>query len=354
MSALNKASVSALIKLTIFIVVTTLATGVLIVTIGNLTFGSKRSYGAIFTDATGLNSGDDVRIAGVRVGTVDGISIVNRNEAKVSFSIDSDIHLTQATHADIRYRNLVGQRYVALYQQGGTADASALLSGGATIPISKTNPALDLTVLFNGFKPLFAALSPADVNKLAYEIIQTLQGEGGTVDTLLARTASITQTLANRDKLVGDVINNLNDVLTTVGSRDKQLSDTITTLQQFATGLKGDRQAILGSLNSVSDLAVQTASLVSQARPGVTEDVRQLKSLAQRLDRNKKQIDDALQILPIKLDKIGHTAAYGSFFNFYLCNFKGQFEVPVDLTKLGIPKYIPINYNVNSARCSLP
>ena len=85
-------------------------------------------------------------------------------------------------------------------------------------------PALDLTVLFNGFKPLFAALSPEDVNKLSYEIIQVFQGEGGTVESLLQSTASVTNALADRDKIVGELITNLNDVLAILGDRDKQLS----------------------------------------------------------------------------------------------------------------------------------
>ena len=80
---------------------------------------------------------------------------------------------------------------------------------GQVIPVSRTAPAVDLTALFNGFKPLFQALTPADVNKFALEIIQTLQGEGGTVDSLLTQTASLTNTVADRDAVIGQVIDNL-------------------------------------------------------------------------------------------------------------------------------------------------
>ncbi len=123
---------------------------------------------------------------------------------------------------------------------------------GETIPLARTAPALDLTVLFNGFKPLFEALSPADVNKLAYEIITVFQGEGGTLESLLAHTASVTTTLANRDQLIGDLIDNLNEVLVTLGNRDDELSDLLIKLRQFVGGLSQDREAILGSLDSVS------------------------------------------------------------------------------------------------------
>ena len=305
---LDKASASAAVKLVIFMVVTTMATSLLVVTIGNLSFADTTDYKAVFSDATGLVKGDDVRIAGVRVGSVTDIEVTDHDKALVSFDVDSAAPLTTATLATIRYRNLVGQRYIALTE--GPGDGRELAPGD-TIPLEQTTPALDLTVLFNGFKPLFQALSPEDVNQLAYELIRVLQGEGGTVEALLARTSSLTNSLADRDRLIGDVIDNLNDVLVTLGSRDRELSNTIATLQQFATGLKNDRHAILGSLNSVSELAVDTADLVSDARPALTEDIRQLRRLAANLKANRFEIDQGLQVLPLKLDKIGHTATYG-------------------------------------------
>ncbi len=330
MKLLDKASLSAAVKLALFLVVTTLATALLAVTIGNLTFSDKTPYRAVFSDVTGVNKGDDVRIAGVRVGSVSDIDLTKDNQATISFEIDSTVTLTEGTEATIRYRNLVGQRYISLSQGVGSSQA---LAEDGTIPLSQTSPALDLTVLFNGFKPLFRALSPADVNQLAYEIIQVFQGEGGTVETLLAQTSSLTDTLANRDKLIGDVITNLNDVLATINARDTELSQTIITLQQFTTGLKNDRQAILGSLDSISELAVETAGLVSDARPALTEDIYQLRRLTTVLDRNKASIDQDLQILPLKLNKVGHTATYGSWFNFYLCNFNGTVQVDIALLK---------------------
>ncbi len=106
---------------------------------------------------------------------------------------------------------------------------------------------------------MFAALSPSDVNKLSYEVVQVFQGEGTTIEGLLTSTSSLTQTLASRDKVIGALITNLNDVLATLSGRDSELSTLIIRLREFVCGLKGDRQAILGSLNSISDLSQQTA-----------------------------------------------------------------------------------------------
>ncbi|HEX3650995.1 MAG TPA: MCE family protein, partial [Pseudonocardiaceae bacterium] len=228
-----------LTRLIIFVVITVTATAVLGLTIANANFGGSDTYQARFADVTSLNTGDDVRIAGVKVGEVKSIGIADRRQAEVTFSVESDVRLPASVTATIKYRNLVGQRYISLAQ--GTGPMNATLPVGATIPLNRTQPALDLTELFNGFKPLFQALSPDDVNQLSYEIIQVFQGEGGTVDSLLANTAQLTSTLAGKDKVIGQVIDNLNTVLNTVNAHSAQLSGLITTTQQLVSGLAADR-----------------------------------------------------------------------------------------------------------------
>jgi phospholipid/cholesterol/gamma-HCH transport system substrate-binding protein len=345
MARLDKRTTNDLVKLLIFIVVTTLATSVLVATIGNLSFTGKKEYQAEFVDATGVVKGDDVRIAGVKVGSVDDIKVVDRNRALVTFTVEEGTELNESTHAAIRYRNLVGQRYLSLTQEVGDAEA---LDEGDKIPVERTSPALDLTVLFNGFKPLFQALSPDDINKLSYEIVQVFQGEGGTLENLLGHTASITQTLADRDQVIGDLIDNLDYVLDHVADRDDQLSNLITSFRTLVSGLKDDRQAILASLDGISDLSVQTADLVKGIRPSFVEDVKQLRRVAGNVDRNKAELDRALQVLPIKLEKVGRTAIYGSWFNFYLCSFKAHVTLPGNIKTVDIPQY-----STGAKRCDL-
>ncbi len=345
MAGLDKRTTKDLVKLLIFIVVTTLATSVLVATIGNLSFTGKKEYQAEFVDATGVVKGDDVRIAGVKVGTVEEIKVVDRTRALVTFTVEEGTELNESTHAAIRYRNLVGQRYLSLTQEVGDAET---LSEGDKIPVGQTSPALDLTVLFNGFKPLFQALSPDDINKLSYEIVQVFQGEGGTLENLLGHTASITQTLADRDQVIGDLIENLDYVLDHVADRDDQLSNLITSFRTLVSGLKDDREAILASLDGISALSVQTADLVKGIRPSFVQDVKQLNRFADNVDRNKAELDRALQVLPIKLEKVGRTAIYGSFFNFYLCEFKGTVTLPGNVGKVRIPKY-----STGAERCDL-
>ena len=343
MKALDRRTTGDLVKLLVFMVVTTLATGVLVVTIGNLDFGTTREYRAVFTDATGVVKGDDIRIAGVKVGTVKKVEITDRTRALVTFSVQDTTPLSKATRADIRYRNLVGQRYISLSNEIGD---SGKLAEGATIPVAQTSPALDLTVLFNGFKPLFEALTPSDINQLSYEIVQVFQGEGGTLEGLLAHTASVTSTLADRDEVIGELIDNLSLVLDHVADRDKQLTRLIQSFRTLVGGLKKDRNAILGSLEEVSTLSVETASLIDGIREPFVKDIKELRAVAGNIDKNKAELDRAIQVLPIKLNKIGRTAIYGSFFNFYLCEFQGRVNLPRDVS-------IPVKYNTGSDRCDL-
>lgn len=305
----------ALIKLTAFIVVTSMLTFVLAATIGNFGVGKTTSYRALFTDVTGLLPGNEVRVSGVKVGSVDQVKLKGRL-AEVTLRLEGQRRLTEANELQLRYRNLVGERYLAIVEGKGSA---APLKPGSTVPVERTSPALDLTVLFNGFRPLFQALDPKTINDVSMEIIKTLQGEGGTVETLLARTASLTTTLANKDAVIGRVVDNLTTVLATVDERDAELSDLIGQLRRLAEGFAADRKSIGESLEGISELTDTTAGLLQGIRPGLRGDIAELRTLAANLDKGKATIDGVLQRLPEKLNRIVATASYGGWFNFYLC-----------------------------------
>jgi phospholipid/cholesterol/gamma-HCH transport system substrate-binding protein len=324
-----------LTKLIIFVVITVGATAVLGLTIANADFGDTNGYSARFTDVTSLNTGDDVRIAGVKVGEVTSISIVDRRQAEVGFDIQSDITLPASVTATIKYRNLVGQRYIALGQ--GTGPVNQTLPAGGAIPLSRTQPALDLTELFNGFKPLFQALSPDDVNQLSYEIIQVFQGEGGTIDSLLASTAQLTSTIADKDQVIGQVIDNLNTVLNTVNAHGTQLADLVTTTQQLVSGLAADRQPIGDAISSLGQLATTTAGLLDQGRAPLQADITALGTLSKNLDDSQAVVQHFIQFLPTKLTAIIPTASYGSWFNFFLCSASGTVGLPPLIPPVTIP-----------------
>jgi phospholipid/cholesterol/gamma-HCH transport system substrate-binding protein len=320
---------ASLAKLTIFAVVTFAATMLLYYTIGNIRPGTEyTTYRAAFSDVTGLLPGDDIRVAGVQVGRITSAK-VEGSHAVVTFQVESDVKVTTAATARVRYKNLLGQRYVSL----GLTSAGTQLRAGGTIPLGQTQPALDLTLLFQGFKPLFKALSPQDVNKLSSEIIATLQGEGGTVDALLASTSSLTNTLAARDAAIGRVINNLSAVVGTVADRDATLGRLISELQRFTTGLAQDRNAIGDSLQSIDDLAAATAELLHEARPALDRDIADLNATVATVQKKNPVLDEALKRLPAALTALTRAQSYGSWLNLYVCTLSintGDGPVPVE------------------------
>ena len=334
------------VKIAIFTVVTVLLTGMLAATIVNASLGDTAAYHAIFSDVSGLNKGDDVRVAGVRIGQVDGIALVDNKNAEVTFELAADRKLPAATTASVKYRNLVGQRYISLGTDVG--DPNAVLRPGTTIPLSRTQPALNLTALFNGFKPLFQALSPSDVNQLSYEIIQVLQGEGGTVSDLLAHTASITSAIAGRDQVIGQVIDNLTAVLGTINGRGTELSDLIATAQQLVSGLAADRQPIADAITALDGLTTATSGLLAQARPSLQQDIGNLGQVSTLLNHADPSLDTFLQKLPGDLQAFTRTASYGGWFNYYLCRMSGT----VSLGSIGVSVPIePFPVSQMPARC---
>ena len=316
-----------------------MATYVLAATITNAGYGKATSYYGLFHDATGLLVGDDVRVSGVRVGSVQGIKLVRapgaadpksaQFVAQVRFSVSVDRPLSSWVRAKLRFRNLIGQRYLAIEEGSeipGVPDTQ--LKPHATIGLSQTQDALDLSTLFAGFKPLFSGLDPQQINSLSMEIIQTLQGESGTVDTLMQQTAQLTAAIADKDKVIGDLVDNLSSVLDTLGQRDQKLSDLILQLQRWVSGLSGDRTVIGNSIAGINNLTSATAGLLDKSRPQLKQDVEDLTGLAQTLNAGSSIIDGVIQRFPNKIASLTRTATYGSWFNFYLCSMGGTVTLP--------------------------
>jgi phospholipid/cholesterol/gamma-HCH transport system substrate-binding protein len=331
----TRGAVAPLIKITIFAVVTITLTALLGLTIANSNLRDTNGYTARFTDVTGLNVGDDIRMSGVRIGQVTSIEVADSRWADVGFDVDAARRLPASVTATIKYRNLIGQRYVSLAT--GSGDPNAILRPGDTIPVERTAPALNLTILFNGFKPLFQALNPDDVNKLAAELIQVLQGEGGTIDSVLAHTASLTSAIAGKDRVIGQVIDNLNTVLDTVNGRTAEVGELIEALQRLSTGLAEQREPIGDAIAALGELTDATAGLLSDARPALREDIAALGHLSANLAANGDTVDKFLKTLPHKVEAINRVSSYGGWFNYYLCSASGR----VGISSLGIVVDIP-------------
>ncbi|WP_194861285.1 MCE family protein [Dietzia sp. SYD-A1] len=305
------------IKLAVFIVVTVMLSTVLATTIRGGTREEGTQYSAVFSDVTMLEKGDDVRIAGVVVGHVNDFEVHDRDQALVHFTLSGDRTLPADAHLTLRFRNMIGQRYMNISREPGPAQPE--LPEGTVIGIENTTPAVDLTALFNGFRPLFTTLQPEDVNALADSLIRVLQGEGGTVTSLVRQTGELTNHLADRDQVIGEVIDNLTRVLQTINERDVQFQQLVVTTRQLVEGLAQERDAIGSSLDSIADLTSSAENVVTATRPAVDESLDHLKLISDNINANRGTLSEVLENMPVKTDNLIRMGSFGSWFQFYLC-----------------------------------
>lgn len=307
---------SLLFKVLSLVAVTVLMGGLLVVEFDNLQFQPEHHYRALFTNVSGLKAGAAVKSAGVDVGRVDGLQLQPDNQILVTFTANNNVPVTHDSTLTVRYQDMLGNRYLEINRPAAQA---AALTSSDTLPATQTQPALSLDALFNGFQPLFQGLQPAQINQLSAELVSVMQGEGGTIDGLLATIGSLTNTLANRDQLIGQVIGNLDSVLGAVSKHDTQLDSLVVNLQHLITGLSANRNTIGDSIGNIASMSGTLAGLLQQARPDISGTLTKTGQLSQKLNGDSAIIDKNLVDIPRAYQVMSRQGLYGSFFNFYLC-----------------------------------
>jgi phospholipid/cholesterol/gamma-HCH transport system substrate-binding protein len=303
-------------KFGVFATVMIILTVCLFVAFAEVRGGSTRGYSALFRDVSSLRSGDSVRVAGVRVGTVKAVDLQPDTTVLVTFDAEDKVVLTTGTRAAVRYLNLVGDRYLELLDGPGP---TALLPKGSQIPLDRTQSALDLDLLLGGLKPVIRGLNPQDVNALSNALLQIFQGQGDTLQSLLSKTSSFTDSLADNNQALEQLIDNLDTVLDTLGSEGERFSGALDRFERLTTELAADRDTIGDAIDSLSTGTASIADLLSAARPPLAGTVDQLNRLAPLLDKDKDLMEAALQRAPENYRKLVRLGAYGGFANFYLC-----------------------------------
>jgi len=330
-------------RLAIFVVVCALGFVVMMLVFGQSRIQSEKLYRAEFTDVSGLAQDDFVRIAGVEVGKVKKISIESNSLVLVEFSADNTGVLTNGTRAAVRWADVFGGRYLSLEEGVGAAQR---LEPGTTIPTERTLPALDLDSLIGGFRPLFRALDPDQVNALTGQLIAALQGQGTTVSSFLSQTAAVTSTLADRDELIGQVITDLNTVLGSLGDRTAQVDKAVTSLSELVQGLSDRRTDISNAVAYTNAAAGTVADLLQQARQPAQKVVGETDRAAGIVVADHDYFDDFLNTLPDAYQILGRQGLYGDFYTFYLCDVVFKLN-----GKGGQPVYVKVA-GQTSGRCA--
>ena len=290
---------------------------VLVTVFGQFRFDASSTYSAVFSNVSGLKGGNFVRIAGVEVGKVRSMTLHKDGTVTVEFAIDRNLTLTEGTKAAVRYENLIGDRYLSLEEGAGSVRK---LQPGQTIPLARTAPALDVDALLGGFRPLFRALDPDQVNALSGELLRVFQGQGGTISSVLSQTSALTSTLAGRDQLIGEVITNLNTVLATFAARDAEFSDGLDKLSQFTQGLADRKDDISTATAHINAAAGTVADLLTEARQPIRDTVAQGDRVSGQIMADRAYVDDLLKTLPDAYQVLARQGLYGDYFGFYLCD----------------------------------
>lgn len=307
---------STIAKLLVFVVVTTMAGVFVAFTAGNIRFGPSRTYSAEFTSATGVTSGSEVRIAGVPVGSVSRVRLDGNERAVVEFDVSERNTLMSGTRAMIRYKNLIGDRFIELLPGPGPMDT---LPEGAMIPASRTAPALDMDQVVNGFRPLLQGLEPAAANRITGSLIEVLNGREAAISSLVENIGSLSNTIADRDQTVGQIITNMNSVLKVVNDRAGRFDELIGGLSTLVERLSDDRDMISDSLVKTDGLTRAMGEIVTDAEPALHDSVVGLNRLTSNLQRDTSTLDLVLNRLPETYRLVGRGSGYGNFVNFFVC-----------------------------------
>ncbi|MEQ1786627.1 MAG: MCE family protein, partial [Acidimicrobiales bacterium] len=251
------------LKFGTFVLVCVAFTAYLAFTIGNLDVRDPLNRGnyqvtATFADVTGLLPNDNVKVAGVVVGKVTDIT-TREGVAEVTFQID-DAHtdIPDDSTAAIRWRNLIGQRYVYLYP----GDSPEALQDGAHIDIEDTASVVDLGELFNKLGPIVGSIDPAQVNDFLETITAALDGREDKVGQALDDLSVLTTGLASRDDAIQRLLTNLDTVADTVNRRDAQIGTMLQNLILLADTF-GDNTATLDTaLTELSSFGTELDSLL--------------------------------------------------------------------------------------------
>ncbi len=339
-----------LIGLALFMVVALMLTWLVYGSLRRDVAGKTASYSAVFTDVYGLREGDDVRMAGVRVGRVEKIDI-DRKLAKVSFIVQQEQRLFGNTVASVTYQNIVGQRYLGLsLGKEGTPD---LLPPGSVIPSERTEPSFDVTALLNGYEPLFSLFNPRDADNLTKAVIESLQGDTSSLATLVSQTSTLTETFAGRDQALGDMITNLNKVVGSLAAQNDNLDGVITQTGDMVSELDRRRPELVSSTGTLARVLGRLSASAADVYPAAREFIDRQPGATRHILSVEPQVAFFGDNIPLLMKGIARAGNQGAYGNGYVCdlNFLGFFPGLNDVVPIIVNAATPGNKARHTPKC---
>ena len=311
MSALAKATRRTAIRLALFTALCLVLTFWLAVTIGNL-HPFQKTYGlsATFDDVTGLLSGDNVKVAGVVVGRVSGIKLQD-GRAVVQFVVNNKVKLSADTQAAVRWRNLLGQRYLYLYP--GTA--SQQLRAGTMISLDRTHSVIDIGELFNRLGPILQAIDPTKVN----EFTQALAGALGGNETLLSDAVHdlslVAQTLGQRDQQVGHLVGDVSTLTGVLADRDREIRTILDNLTTLATTFNANSSLLAATAVDAGAFTQRLGALLSQNEAGLGKTIGTVDQVLGVVEKRLPSLDQIVANLGPAALRLYRAGRFGEWLN---------------------------------------
>lgn len=314
-----KLSKGALVALGLFLIAVLFTSVSVWQTLSPPVSGRTAGYTAEFPDVTSLKAGDDVTLAGVRVGKVTGTGWERQDDgtvhAVVSFNLERDIELTQNAAAQVKFKDMLGVRYMGLTDPGG---APPLERGGRLVPLGV--PPTDVTQLFNGFRPVFRLLEPERLNDLTASLISALDGNTDVFEATLVGILDISNVMLQRQVEIEQIANTLPDAMNIVVERRDDVEAAIVGLTDLTTKLAERNGDIIALLEEGGSAMSKLENLLATTQPELQRTVTEAATFGGNWSAAGPEITRLLTSLDRAAESVNHYGEYGSWLNIYICN----------------------------------
>ncbi|SUD49109.1 virulence factor Mce family protein [Nocardia otitidiscaviarum] len=285
---------SAAAKLTVFGVIVAACTGFIVTALRTPVPGDKVVYQAVFTDVSGLYEGDSVRMSGVAVGKVESVDL-DRDRARVRFTVDRTRPVYDTTQAAVRYQNLIGQRYVELLTERPSA---VKLPAGGVIPVERTIPSFDVSKLFNGFKPLFDTLEPEQLNQFGTNLLRVIQGDGSGIGPVLADLDRITAHARDSEAVIVLLIQNLGVVSQEIGGKSDAVGALVDQLSEILRQFTDRMQGVIAAIEKGDRVLTPLIPILEEGRDAYDVAYGPIDGLLRRLVPQTETLTQLLALTP--------------------------------------------------------
>ncbi len=331
------------VKLGIFVAVGIALLGYLVAKVGSISFfQSRTTYHVLLADATGLVPSDQVKIAGVAVGAVDGVT-VRHGLAFVTFGVNSDIHLRSSTDAGLRWHNVIGEQYLYLYP--GTTGKQ--LAAGATIPSSHDVSSASVGALLNSLGPFLQAINPQEVNAFVVAVLDAVQGNTAQINQLVSSAASLSSTLGSLSGTAGSLIGNFSQILPALAAHSSSLTEVISNLNQVVSSLSSRNILLDSSVADLSQVSADLATLLATNQHNISGAVDGLDTVTGQVERNDVPLAQGLRKLGPAAGAYRQISALGQWFELntvytciagqQLCSYYSPLNTPPGSGPFGAP-----------------